>query len=197
MSHLPRLPIRFLTEHEELRRSLSEEVDVKNGAARMAAISAAVQKGMLAKSMETAAGGHAGGTDWKATETVNSVPEGVVPQFRAPGDRNIGNVLFRRNPDGSLDIDAAKNIVVDMIHKVKDKLPLTELEKLTLGIMMPLVFDFVDPRLATPMMAIHLRLNPWEIAIVNERVAAHLIAEMNYNAGLGGGGDPGRAVTRS
>lgn len=170
MSHLPRLPIRFIPEHAEF------------------------QKGMISD-IESPAGGRAGATDWKATEP--DLTAEMVPQFRAPGDRNIGNVLFRRNPDGTLDVEAAKNVVVDMIHKVKDKLPLTELEKLTLGIMMPLVFDFVDPRLATPMMAIHLRLTPWEIAIVNERVAAHLTAEMNYNAGLGGGGDPGRATTRS
>lgn len=150
------------------------------------------------KSMEVLSGGTAGeGTDWTETEPQLTVPEGVVPQFRAPGDRNIGNVLFRRNPDGTLDLDAAKHVVVDIIHKVKDKLPLTELEKMVLGVLMPLVFDFVDPRLAGPMMAVHLRLAPWEIVLINEKVSAHLIAEMSYNAGIGGGGDPGRATARS
>lgn len=195
MSHLPRLPIRFLSEHDELRRSLTEEVDLKKGAEEMASLRAELQKS--AKSGESLSGGQAGGTDWEPAESVPSVPGGVVPQFRAPGDRNIGNVLFRRNPDGTLDVEAAKNLVVDMIHKVKDNLPLTELEKLTLGIMMPLVFDFVDPRLSAPMMAIHLRLTPWEVMLVNEKVSAHLTAEMSYNAGLGGGGDPGRATSRS
>lgn len=196
-SNLPRLPIRFMSEQAELLKSLTSEVDVKKGAEDMATFNADMQKGALAKSMESLAGGHAGGTDWESNESVASVPEGVVPQFRAPGDRNIGNVLFRRNPDGTLDVEAAKHIVVDMVHKVKDKLPLTELEKIVLGVLMPLVFDFVDPRLAEPMMRVHLRLTPWEAIIVNERVAAHLTAEMSYNAGLGGGGDPGRAVARS
>lgn len=195
MHNLPRLPIRYMTEQAELLKSLTDEVDLKKGAA---SLTEANRPGdSLSKSMESIAGGHAGGTDWETTEPVPKVPEGVVPQFRAPGDRNIGNQLFRRNPDGSLDVDAAKHVVVDMVHKVKDGLPLTELEKMTLGIMMPLVFDFVDPRLATPMMAIHLKLTPWEVMLVNERVAAHLTAEMSYNAGLGGGGDPGRAAARS
>lgn len=168
MFNLPRVPIRFMPEQAE-----------------------------LLKSMTSTSGGEAGATDWKDQEHAPSVPEGVVPQFRAPGDRNLGNVLFRRNPDSTLDLEAAKDVVVDMIHKVRDKSPLTELEKLTLGIMMPLVFDFVDARLAGPMMAVHLKLTPWEISMINDKVAAHLTAEMNYNAGLGGGGDPGRAVTRS
>lgn len=197
-SNLPRLPIRFLTEHAELLKSQTAEVDLQKGAEEMAAIRSDVQRGPLAKSMDALSGGHAGaGTDWSPTEHAAAVPGGVVSQFRAPGDRNLGNVLFRRNPDGTLDLDAAKHVVVDMIHKVKDKGPLTELEKLTLGIMFPVIFDFVDPRLATPMMAIHLRLTAWEVVMVNEAVAAHLTAEMNYNAGLGGGGDPGREVTRS
>jgi len=133
--------------------------------------------------------------DYQLTE---SVPEArMEPQFRAPGDRNLGNVLFRRNPDGSLDVEAAKHVVVDMIHKVKDQMALTELEKLVLGILFPLAFDFVDPRLAKPLTAVHLKLAPWEVMLIASKVSAHLIAEMNYNAGLGGGGDPGRATTRS
>jgi hypothetical protein len=198
MYNLPRLPVRFISENADLLKSQTDEVDLKKGAEELASVQDTVRKGLLAKNMEALSGGHAGaGTDWSETEHVASVPAGVEPQFRAPGDRNIGNVLFRRHPDGSLDVDAAKHVVVDMVHKVKDKLPLTELEKITLGILFPMVFEFVDPRLSESMMRVHLRLTPWEVALVNERVAAHLTAEMSYNAGLGGGGDPGRAVARS
>lgn len=195
-SNLPRLPIRFITEHAEMLKSQTADVDVVQGAEDMRVLRSDVQRGALAKSIEVISGGHSGGTDWESEESVPSVPQGVQPQFRAPGDRNIGNVLFRRNPDGSLDLDAAMNVVVDMVHKTKDLLPLTELEMLTLGILFPLVYDFVDPRLATSMMAVHLRLAPWEVVQIQQLVAAHLASEMNWNAGLGGGGDPGRTQTR-
>jgi hypothetical protein len=149
----------------------------------------------LLKSQEASSGGRAGATDYAHTEPETTAV--MEPQFRAPGDRNIGNVLFRRNPDASLDLENAKNVVVDAIHKVKDKSPLTNLEELVLSIMFPLMFTFVDPRLAGPMAAVHLRLAPHEITMIQAKVAAHLTAEMSYNAGIGGGGDPGRAVARS
>lgn len=195
-SNLTRLPIRFMPEHAELLKSQTADVDLEAGARELAGVRSDVQRGALAKSMEVLSGGSAGaGTDWTADAPA---PVGTMePQFRAPGDRNLGNVLFRRNPDGTLDLDAAKNVVVDMVHKTKDLLPLTELEMLTLSILFPVVYTFVDPRLAGPMMAVHLRLEPWEVEQIKQRVAAHLIAEMNYNAGLGGGGDPGRSQTRS
>lgn len=167
----PRLPIRFIPEHAELRKSQIEPMDLTG----------------LNKSQEALSGGHAdAGTDWTKTEEVSMVPEGVVPQFRAPGDRNIGNVMFRREPDGTLDMENAKNLVVDMVHKVKDKSPLTSLEEIVLSVLFPTLFSFIDARLAGPMAAIHLRLAPWETIMVQERVAAHLKSEMSYNAGLGG-----------
>lgn len=185
-SNLPRLPIRFLTMHDEMRKSLLEEVDVRSGAAENVDRDNVLKGLGIAKSLEASSGGHEGGTDWKSEENAPTAPQGVVPQFRAPGDRNIGNVLFRRNPDSTLDLEAAKHVVVDMIHKVKDQLPLTELEKTTLGVFMPTIFEYVDPRLAQSLMAVHLRVTPWEIELVNHLVAAHLLAEMSYNAGLGG-----------
>lgn len=149
----------------------------------------------LLKSQAALSGNTASDTDYSNTE---SIPEAQMePQFRAPRDRNLGNVLFRRNPDGSLEMENAKNIVVDCVHKAADKVPLTNLEELVLTAIYPTVFSFVDPRLAVPLSAVHLRLAPYEVVLLQQEVASHLTAEMNYNAGLGGGGDPGRAVRRA
>lgn len=117
--------------------------------------------------------------------------------YNAPAGRVLGNQLFRRMPSGELDLDAAKHVIIDIIHKVKDQGPLTELEKTALGCIFPLMFPFVDARLVGPLTRVQLRLTPSEVDAIAQAVAAHLTAEMSYNAGRGGGGDPGRAVTRS
>lgn len=130
--------------------------------------------------------------------TTEDVPTAhMEAQYNAPHGRMLGNQLFRRYPNGNLDLDAAKHVVVDILHKVKDKGYLTELEKLVLNCMFPMAFSDVDPRLSEPLIRVQLKLAPWEIDLVAHAVSAHLVAEMNYNAGLGGGGDPGRATTRS
>lgn len=167
MHNLPRLPVRFLQDNNE-----------------------------LLKSMEVLSGGRAGeGTDYVPTEP--ELTARMEPQYRTPMDRVNGNEVFRRYPNGDLDLEAAKHVVVDVIHKVKDKSPLTELEKLILGCLYPMMFAFVDPRLAAQLSMVQLRLAPWECAMICQAVDAHLIAEMNYNAGIGGGGDPGRTQARS
>lgn len=167
---LPRLPVRFIQENAELLKSMDGEV---------------------------LSGGRAGtGTDYTQTESVAEA-QCIDPQYRTPNGRVNGNELFRRNPNGDLDLDNAKHVVVDIIHKVKDKADLTELEKLVLGCFFPLMFPFVDARLAEPLTRVQFRLAPWECAMVSQMVAAHLSAEMSYNAGLGGGGDEGRSQTRS
>lgn len=121
------------------------------------------------------------------------VPEAKMEAtYRAPSGRNLGNQSFRRYADGTLDIDAAKNVVIDAVHKAKDHGDLTELEKLVLTIVFPMYFAFVDARLIGPLTAVQLRLSPSEVMQIQQVVVAHLITEMNWNAGLGGGGDPGR-----
>lgn len=168
MSHFPRLPVRFVEGNADLLKSM-EPGDT---------------------------GAEAGATDLVITE---SAPDAhMEAQFRAPMDRINGNEVFRRFPSGELDVENAKHIVVDLLHKVKDLHPLTSVEELVLGCMFPLMFpQFVDARLATQLMSVQLRVAPWECAIVTSLVAAHIAAEMSYNSGIGGGGDPGRVHTRS
>lgn len=126
-------------------------------------------------------------------EQTEDVPTAhMEPQFRAPGERNLGNLVFRRLPDGSLDIEAAKMVVVDIIHKIKDGLMPTELEKLVVGCCFPLQFPYVDGRLAKQISAVQLKITPWEMAMVTQAVAEHLSQEMSYNAGNGGFPTPHR-----
>ena len=162
MSHLPRVPVQFLTQNQE-----------------------------LLKSQESMAGGAPGATDYKQDQDAPvAIPE---PQMRAPGDRNIGNLLFRRNPDGTLDVEAAKMVVVDIIHRAKDLLPLTEQEKIVLGCFFPMQFPgFIDQRLVKQITAVQLRLAPWEVMDVAMAVSSHLMQEMSYNAGRGGYPTPSR-----
>lgn len=169
MSHFPRIPVRFLNQNNE-----------------------------LLKSMEVLSGGHAGGgTDYVPEQLAGQVPSGVVSSYNAPVNRENGNAVFRRYPNGDLDLENAKHIILDLLHLAKDKHPLTEMEKLILGCMLPQLFPFVDARLVIPMMTTQLRITPMECAVVADLVAAHLKAEMSYNAGIGGGGDEGRSTTRS
>ncbi|NJL53706.1 hypothetical protein HC928_00275 [bacterium] len=121
----------------------------------------------------------------------------MQPTFNAPVGRENGNHVFRRYPNGNIDIEDAKNTVVDIIVKVKDGLQITDLEKTILGCMFPLMFPFVDTRLQEPFMRVQLRLAPWEMALICDKVTAHLAEVMNYNAGLGGGSVPGRSSSRS
>lgn len=138
----------------------------------------------LLKSQQSMAGAELGATDYEVTESAPvAVPE---PQFRAPGDRNLGNLLFRRFPNGMVDVENAKMVVVDIIHKVKDLVPLTELEHVVLGCFFPGQFPYVAPGLVEQLSAVQLRLSPLEMSMISEAVAAHLSAEMSWNAGAGG-----------
>jgi len=202
MSHFPRVPVRFLESNEALLKSQTEEVAVRPLALIVKSVATAQPNegsfdlDQLAKS-EALSGGHAGaGTDYNQTE---SAPvEDMHPQFRAPRDRNLGNVLFRRNIDSSLDMQAAKHVVVDAVHRACDSTDaLNDLDKMVLSVFFPGVYMFVDAGLVDSMASVHMRLAPHEIDAVRFLVAAHLKAEMSYNAGLGGGGDPGRLAVRS
>jgi len=184
MSHFSRLPVRFLESNNEL---LKAQTDTDVSSFKKATMNR--EDVDLAKSQEALSGGHAdAGTNHVATETI-PVAEMRV-EFRAPRDRNLGNVLFRRNPDSTLDFDAAKHVVVDAIHCAIDAAGveglLNDLDKMVLSVFFPAVYMYVDPGLLSSMAAVHMRLAPHEIDTVRMLVAAHLRSEMSYNAGLGG-----------
>lgn len=163
---LPRIPVRFNPESQE-----------------------------LLKSQEVLSGGMPGkGTDFEATE---GVPVVTGPVVRAPEGRTLGIAIFRRNPNGDLDFENAKHVVIDLIHKVADKSPMTPIEEAVLSVVFPTVFSFLDARLLDSTARVTLRIAPWEVAQLRVMVMSHLAAEKNYSGGFGGGSDPMAPITRT
>ena len=136
-----------------------------------------------------------------APEEVPAYPAGVVPTFRAAPDRVNGNAVFRRFPDGSLDIAYAANKVIDMVHRVQESdnsgAFLTNQEELTLSVVFPRVFAYVDVSLLDRMREVNLRITADEAVLIAMRVSSHLKEEMNWSAGNGGGSVEGRSTTRA
>jgi hypothetical protein len=141
------------------------------------------------------------GTDWRPNEESNyQVPPGVRAEYRTPADRVSGNVMFRRYPNGMLDISLAMSCVVDALHRVKESGghdQLNSLEKVALSVLFPTMFQYVAPGMAQSVASVQLRLSPVEILQIREAVSRHLAEELNWNAGRGGGSVPGRHVTRN
>jgi hypothetical protein len=141
------------------------------------------------------------GTDWRpGEETAYQVPPGVKPQYRTPSDRVNGNQMFRRYPNGALDVAYAMHQVVDALHRVKESGghdQLNSLEKVALSVLFPMSFDYVPPGMAPAVASVQLRLSPMELMLIREAAARHLSEELNWNAGRGGGSVPGRHVTRN
>lgn len=179
MSNYTRLPVRFIPGNQDLLKSQTGTASPGPGWA----------------------GQRQGGTDWQPGDASAPVhPPGVQPTYRTPPDRVINNQLFRRYPNGALDIEYAKHLVVDALHRVKDSGgvdQLNSLEKVALGVLFPMSFDFVAPNMVESVATVQLRLAPAELLLIREAVARHLAAEVNYSGGQGGGSVPGRAVTRS
>lgn len=135
-------------------------------------------------------------TDYRPTEPMVTVTSGVHSSHRTPSDRAHGNDTFRRYADGTLDIEYAKHKVLDMVHKVRDKHPLNNIEQCILTCCFPEAFYYMDPDVAANIRAIALRVTPREMLAIAMAVSSHLAEEMNYNAGKGGGSTPGRSQTR-
>jgi len=169
-NNLPRKPVRFVPQNEE-----------------------------LLKSQEGIAGQRKDGTDFSHDEAVGTISKPTA-QYRTPVDRVSGNEFFRRYVGGSLDYDYAVHKVVDAIHRHKDCGSADQLnneEKTALSILFPQVFTFLDGGVVAAIAGVQMRLLPEEVAMIRTKVARHLAEEMNYNAGRGGGSVRGRSDTRS
>ena len=51
-------------------------------------------------------------TDYSPAVTIAVPEETMGPSYNAPRNRPNGNVMFRRYPDGQLDVDAARDVAV-------------------------------------------------------------------------------------
>lgn len=128
-------------------------------------------------------------TDYREEVTVATVSQWPQHEYRVPDARNLGNPLFRRYTNGSLDYDYACAKVIDALHRVKDSGGvdvLNHLEHTALSVLFPSSFFEVDPAMAGSVATVQLRLSPMEAMSIRMKVASHLAAEMNWNAGFGG-----------
>lgn len=145
------------------------------------------------------AGSESGTTDAGVNETVPVAR--MEPSYRTAPDRISGNEMFRRYPNGMLDVDHAKHQVIDALHKVKDKGPLNSMEVVALSVLFPDLFadhfGVVDSATIDAVRRVQLKLHPEETMAIAAAVAGHLAEEENYNAGQGGGSVPGRHITRT
>jgi len=169
-NNLPRKPVRFIEENQE-----------------------------LLKSQEGIAGQRKGATDFSEAQTVAHISRPTAT-YRTPADRVNGNEFFRRYLNGSLDLGYVVAKVVDAMHRAKDCGGADQLnteEKTALSILFPMQFNYIDSGMVLSVSAVQMKLTPLETVEVRRAVAAHLQEELNYNAGQGGSSAPGRHQTRS
>ena len=129
--------------------------------------------------------------DWVADHSVNGadLPNEQRGQYRVDVNRVSGNQVFRRYHDGTLDIENAKNVIVDVVEKAKGGVwPLTDLDRLILSVAFPSVFNFEDPFLAAKIRTAQVNLSEDEVRLVAAKVALHfhqVMATTNSTLGTG------------
>lgn len=152
MAHFPRKPVRFIEANNEL-------LDVQ-------------------KSVSSSQGSSPGTNYSGPTET--AYPAKMQSQYRTPADRESGNEMFRRYPDGTLDYKYAAHKVIEAVHKYRDGCALTGIEKTALSCCFPNCFSFHDIGVGSAMRAVNLRLSFEEHLKVSSLVSAHLMGEMEF-----------------
>lgn len=151
-NNYPKVPVRFVDSNDEILEDFGKSAD---------------------------AGQRIGGTDYLPGDA--SAPTGSMSaQYRTPPDRVYGNVLFRRLPDGSLDLDYAMHAVVDALRKVRDGVALTSLEEAALSCCFPQNFSYLDPGVVDSVRRVNLKITHEESVLVATKVAMHLQAQMNF-----------------
>lgn len=148
MNNLPKVPVRFVPQNDELLNKSSN------------------------------AGQSPTNTDLKINQTVPDFD--MQGSYRAPHDRVNGNQMFRRYPDGTLDVEYAKHKVVDAIHKVRDGVALNGIEQCALSCCFPQNFSYIDPTCLESMRTVNLKISSHEAQIVATTVAIHLDKEYQY-----------------
>ncbi len=129
-----------------------------------------------------------GATDFQVTDKVESHPL-IDPQYRTPADRNSGNVLFRRYPDGTLDVEYCKHEIIDALNLVRAVGPsgLNSTQQAALCCVFPDMFDFIDSTLVDAVRKVQCKVSKDECNNLKALVALHLATEQNWNGGFGSG----------
>jgi uncharacterized protein YqcC (DUF446 family) len=118
-----------------------------------------------------------------------------TPQYKTlwSADRPTTHAMsmIRRYPDGTLDYQWAKNIIIDAIHKMQYPNSLLPTEMALISVVFPDKFKVMEPMQAN----ILTQFSDTEKYKVRGIVEAQLKEELNYNAGRGGGSVEGRSST--
>lgn len=131
----------------------------------------------LVKSMP-AAGLRHDMTDYKQTEHCPEAPKGAM--YRTPPNRASGNVLFRRDQNGRINIGEAVSKVKEAIVRLREGMPLNQAEETALSCIFPGVFTFLDASTASSYRNVQLRISAEEQRQIALGVADHLAAENEY-----------------
>jgi hypothetical protein len=121
--------------------------------------------------------------------------ETYKPNYKTQGDDRPNTHMMsviRRNPDGTLDYQWAKNMVLDAIHKMSTPADLRPIHQALLTVVFPDKFKNMEPMQAE----ISTQFSATEKAAVRELVEAQLKEERNWNAGQGGSAVDGMSQTR-
>jgi hypothetical protein len=130
---------------------------------------------------------------WESFRASRIHPEG---EYRYQGDDRPGThamSIIRRNPNGELDYEWAKNMVIDAVHNLPYPHALLPIHQALLTVVFPDKYRNMEPMQA----AILTQFSDGEKSRVRQMVEAQLKEEENWNAGQGGGSIEGRSVTRN
>lgn len=100
--------------------------------------------------------------------------------------------IIRRYPDGTLDYEWAKNMVIDAVHNRHAPHGLLPIHQALLTVVFPEKFRAIEPMQAEIM----TQFSPSEKEKVKQLVVAQMKEEENWNTGVGGGSVEGRSRTR-
>lgn len=128
--------------------------------------------------------------DFYKSETTNySSPESVPsvelrPEARSPLQDGYRDQLFRRYPDGYLDLGAAVSLVLDVLYKLKGGSPLNDQECLIVSSCFPHAAEGRVPQFsggaAKSEARSRFRLSDAEVASISAGVAQQLVAAHEY-----------------
>lgn len=117
------------------------------------------------------------------------------PEYKYQGqDRPNTHMMsvIRRNPDGTLDFQWAKNMVLDAVHNLSYPHAMRDIHRALLTVVFPDQYEGMMPQEAD----LKTQLSNTEKQKLRKMVEAQLLEEENWNAGRGGGSVDGRAKYR-
>lgn len=117
------------------------------------------------------------------------------PKYKQMGEDRPSThamAVMRRHPDGTLDFEWAKNVIIDAIHDAAMPHGVRPVHLALVQVVFPAKFRNMEPQQAE----ILTQLSGSEKDKLKAMVEAHLKEEENWNSGQGGGSVAGRHVTR-